>query len=491
MKRGGLRTFLRWFRILVSLGLLAGTLLLVHWNRNHDPRFWAFLETPPGRVLVRFLQWRGKVPDTNPMVRLDEEEERVRARLEKKVAATWPTARLTLKNGKSRIGHVVGADERSVTFAESWSGAGRIAVRIALAEIKSLEAYPDPPPAVSPRDAKFHLERPEFDLHRFPPYTIVTDEPFSSVVGYVRELELLERQIRSTFAGLITRTNRVDGIQVMVFSREEDYKGFQNKHAPLMENTAGFYAVMLDRLVLYNQAGSTAVKELRENVTSTAEQFRAGANGDQDYDRMLRQQERSMLQQIDRQSRQISTTCPAARGGASALPHAGHSLEFPRRERLADGGPRGVLRGGPPGGDPASTHAQLVLAAVRDGKNIPLVRTGQPPLGARPARLRRNPFPGRGPRLRTVLGAGALPAAHVAPPQVRGLSPPYPLSAKTCARWRSLRRWRFCFGSWRLDEESCSSRTCADTWPACDVFPPVVLAFPAAAPFCVDRRLPP
>jgi hypothetical protein len=74
------------------------------------------------------------------------------------------------------------------------------------------------------------------------------------VVGYVRELELLERQIRSTFAGFITRTNRVDGIQVMVFSREEDYKGFQNKHAPLMENTAGFYAVMLDRLVLYNQA---------------------------------------------------------------------------------------------------------------------------------------------------------------------------------------------------------------------------------------------
>ena len=371
MKRGGLRTFLRWLRILVSLGLLCGTLLLVHWNRNHDPRFWAFLETPPGRVLVRFLQWRGKVPDTNPMVRLDEEEERVRVRLEKKVAAAWPSARLTLRNGTSRIGHVVGTNDRSITFAESWTGGGRIAVKIALTEIKALEAYPDAAPAVSPRDAKFHLERPQFDLHRFPPYTIVTDEPFSSVVGYVRELELLERQIRSTFAGLITRTNRVDGIQVLVFSREEDYKGFQNKHAPLMENTAGFYAVMLDRLVLYNQAGSAAVQELRENVTSTAEQFRAGANGDRDYDRMLRQQERSMLQQIDRQSRQISTTVLRHEGAHQLFHTLGiHSSFHAENVWLMEG--LAVYCEGDRPGAILRPHVQQILASVREGKNIPL-----------------------------------------------------------------------------------------------------------------------
>ena len=371
MKRGGLRTFFRWLRILLSLGLLGGTVLLVHWNRNHDPRFWAFLETPPGRVLVRFLQWRGKVPDTNPMVRLDEEEERLRARLETKIAGGWPTARLTLRNGKARVGHVVAADERSVTFAEAWSGAGRIAVRISLSEISGLEAYPDPPPTVSPRDAKFQLERPGFNLHRFPPYTIVTDEPFSSVVGYVRELELLERQIRSTFASLITRTNRVDGIQVLVFSREEDYKGFQNKHAPLMENTAGFYAVMLDRLVLYNQAGSAVVQELRDTVSTTADQFRAGANGNREYDRMLRQQERSMLQQIDRQSRQISTTVLRHEGAHQLFHTLGiHSSFHAENVWLMEG--LAVYCEGDRPGAILRPHVQLIQSAVRDGKNISL-----------------------------------------------------------------------------------------------------------------------
>ncbi len=371
MKRGGFRTFLRWLRILVSLGLLGGTLVLVQWNRNQDPRFWAFLETPPGRVLVRFLQWRGKVPDSRPTVRLTAAEEQIRLRLEKKIAAAWPTARLTLRNGRVRVGNVAASDGRSITFAEAWGGTGRFATRIALTEIKNLEAYPDSAPLVSARDVKFHLERPEFDLHRFPPYTIVSDEPFSSVVGFVRELELLERQIRSSFGDLITRTNRVDGIQVMVFSREEDYKAFQKKHAPLMENTAGFYAVMLDRLVLYNQAGSTAVQELRENVTSTAEQFRAGAKGDREYDRLLRQQERSMLQQIDRQSRQISTSVLRHEGAHQLFHTLGiHSSFHAENVWLMEG--LAVYCEGDRPGAVLRANAQLILAAARDGRNIPL-----------------------------------------------------------------------------------------------------------------------
>ena len=113
------------------------------------------------------------------------------------------------------------------------------------------------------------------------------------------------------------------------------------------------------------------MKELRDNVTSTAEQFRAGANGDQDYDRMLRQQERSMLQQIDRQSRQISTTVLRHEGSHQLFHTLGiHSSFHAENVWLMEG--LAVYCEGDRPGAILRPNAQLVLAAVRDGKNIPL-----------------------------------------------------------------------------------------------------------------------
>jgi hypothetical protein len=263
-------------RLVVLLLLTGAAVQLVLWNRAYDPRFYQFLSTPPGRTLSRVMKW----PNLHNHRQIDKTEEELtdeelvwKRKLEKGLRESWPTHRLLLRNGGESLGRILSETEQSLLFRESFGGQGRIETDIPKAMIEDISPWRVPIPEVTWRDIRFQMEYPDFQLTWFGHYTVLTDAPYYQVAASVRELENLHRQYMDLFGSLLRFPKSEQRLQVLFFSREDQYRAHQITYAPSLSNSSGYYSPLEDRMVIFNQSSSAQSQQMREEVRVDIEQM--------------------------------------------------------------------------------------------------------------------------------------------------------------------------------------------------------------------------
>ncbi len=264
-----LRLAFRVLRILLLLLLCAASVQLVLWNRKYDPRFYDFLSTSPGRAISKALGWPNfyntEFEELDPSEYTDEERAIFR-RLERELRMTWPTHQLTLQDGTEHYGTLISYRNGSLTFREFFGSEGVLEKQIPRAEIAALKEYEEPIPKISLQDVRLQMEYPDFNLTRFGHYTILTDAPYFQVADSVKALEKLYAQYMEELGELIRFPQGQGGLQVIFFSSEEQYREHQRRDAPELEDSAGYYSPLEDRMVVFNQLHSDRSREVRADV---------------------------------------------------------------------------------------------------------------------------------------------------------------------------------------------------------------------------------
>ena len=256
---------------LLAVGLtVAGGGGLVYLRRsNIDPRFYRFLESQPGRTVARIMGWsvdfRLPPPDI-PEEEMTPQEIAIKRKLEEQIRRDQPRHRLELTNGEVLAGRVVAYSDNTITFLERYGDTGELAMQIRRGRIARLSVQTNHAPRITYRDVQFHRGFPDFEFHRVPPFTAVTDDNFFRVQRSVRLLQRLHEEFLAYFAPLVTRPERGDGIQLLFFEEEEGFRQYSERHAPRLENTSGFYSPRLDRLVVFNQITSDKLRDARREL---------------------------------------------------------------------------------------------------------------------------------------------------------------------------------------------------------------------------------
>ena len=267
-------------RLAVLSGLLGGTLLLLHWNRIGDPRFYRFLDTGTGRWMAETFRWYGPeapfIPDEREESRMTPEERATRRRMEERVRAEQPTHELLFTDGQTLEGRVVEERPQEVVFVRTYGDSAEVTAVVPRRRLESIRRLEQPAPVISYRDVRFQMEFPDLNYYRRPPYSLLTDESFFRVEQTVEILEVLHGQFVEVWRGLMEDARPDRSVQVLFFSRQDAFRAYQQEHAPRMESSAGFYSPRLDRLVLFNQRGSERVAELRRQVEEEEARHRAG-----------------------------------------------------------------------------------------------------------------------------------------------------------------------------------------------------------------------
>jgi len=300
--------------------LTVATYQLVVWNRNYDPRFYHFLSTAPGRTLSRLMNWStfyNQPPYDKPEREFTAEELSWKRKIEARLKDSWPSHRLVTRQGEEHLVRILRQSESMLRFEQSFGGGGRLSRDIERSEIAILEPYEIPPPRVSWRDVRFQMEFPTFQLIHLGHYAVVTDAPYFQVIDSVRTLEALYADYMVLFGDLRQTDRPAHGLQVLLFSQEEAYRQHQNLSAPGLENSAGFYAPLQDRMVVFNQYHSSHSRQMREEIEAEIQRIflEAGTAAE----RRSIQEMRSRVEEQMRERGRRETTATLRHEGAHHL----------------------------------------------------------------------------------------------------------------------------------------------------------------------------
>lgn len=246
----------RSFNVRVLIMLLA---LLAAWglyalSRAGDPRFYLFLTTPPGRLLARVFGWssglRSELPEKSE-ADMTAEELTVKYKWEKQLTAEMPLHRLLLNSGPALEGRLIEETPEYVIFEEAY-GDGGLTLRFDRKRLEGIQQLARPAHLVSYRDVRFKMEFPKLRFYKRPPFTIAADDKYGRVESAVDELRRLNVNFFELFGSLARRPQMGSSVQVLFLSKGEDFRSYQKRYAPGAENVIGFYALQLDRLVVYH-----------------------------------------------------------------------------------------------------------------------------------------------------------------------------------------------------------------------------------------------
>jgi Protein of unknown function (DUF1570) len=325
-------------RLAVLLGTFTMTAWLVKWNRAHDPRFFWVMQTRPAAWLTGRLAPRGPLAsrwlDPRP---LNEEERRTQAEMARELAASWPTHRVRLLDGREFKGRILEQTSREVVIEEQIPRAGAVRTRWPVSRIDEVERLTEAPPPVLDLDVRFRRSLPDLHYFRSPPFTLMTDQSVFDSHDRVEELRALHRELGEIFAPLVTQARMRDGIQLVVFEEEEAYAAYCEATAPRLENSAGFYAPATGRLALFNQRSAEHVAQAREQLSREAE--RAGRKAVSVVQKkMLMSQVRALRSQIDQMADRASRETLRHEGAHQYLHLAGvHSRHYAENAWLLEG----------------------------------------------------------------------------------------------------------------------------------------------------------
>ena len=372
------RTFLRvfpWIRWTALLFLMFWAYQLVVWNRNYDPRFYHFLSTAPGRTLARVMKWPtfyNQDPHDKPEGRFTAEELAWKRQLEAQLREAWPTHVLRMLNGDEHLIRITRETPTHVTISESFGGQGRVTKEVDRREILSLKPHTQLMPAISWRDVRFQMEFPDFQLIHFGHYTVLTDAPYYQVLASVRELEHMHSQYMELLGDLVQHQAKGHSLQVLFFSDEQQFRTHQQRSAPDLATSAGFYSPLTDRMVVFNQYHSIHARNMRQEIQDEIRNMMLQANSRHER-RALEDMRQSVEEQL-RQRGQRETIATLRHEGAHHLSYTYgvHSWFHAENGWLIEG-LAVYFETDPPGGVGPS-HQQTLLRLLSESRIPPLAK---------------------------------------------------------------------------------------------------------------------
>lgn len=284
-----------WIRVMGMLVLMAAAAQLVMWNRDYDPRFYQFLSTAPGQALSRVMQWPNLYNRQLSDKALEEytDEERVwRQKLLKQLSQSWPTHTLELKNGTIKHVRFMEVNTRYVSVREHFGGQGELDTRIFRSDIAEIEPFTDPQPTVTWRDVRFQMEYPDFHLTYSGHYTVLSDAPYYQISSSVEALEDLRGTYLDLFTPLVRFPKPEQGLQVLFFSKESQYREHQSRSAPALADSVGYYSPLEDRLVVFNHQFSEQTTENRRQVAEEVRELLSQPRSEAERQHILHLQQR-------------------------------------------------------------------------------------------------------------------------------------------------------------------------------------------------------
>jgi len=241
-----------------------GAALLFFMGRlNIDPRIYRYLDSGTGKAVAKIMGWSVEfdlAPPDKPEAEMTPQEIEIKRTLQQAVGSRLPTHRLVLNSGEAFEGKVLAITSKHVKFQETYGDSGAMAASIRRSRIREVRDLYKRPPEITYRDVTLRVKFPEFEFHREPPYTVVTDENYFRVQNSVKVLRRVHTGFMAIFEPLVTRPEGGDGIQLVFFAKEKEYKEYAERYAPRLENSSGFYSPKLDQLIVFNQITTGQIK---------------------------------------------------------------------------------------------------------------------------------------------------------------------------------------------------------------------------------------
>ena len=351
------------------LALLGFVGQLVIWNRNTDPRFYRFLGTRPGKMLSGLMNW----PNLHlhrPLDKAESEftdEERIwKRKLERQLATSWPTHVLALEDETEKHVRIEGRVRGGLRVQEHFGGKGSLESFISHTKIRKERPYTVPKPAVTWRDVQFQMEYPDFQLMYFGHYTVLTDAPYFQIESSVKALERVRKQYMERFGDLVRFPKPDQGLQVLFFSNETQYREHQQSSAPHLASSAGYYSPMEDRMVVFNQYHSDRARNIRDEVREKINAMLADARSPEERQHILRMQ--SSVEEQIRARGNLETIATLRHEGVHhlAYTHGVHSWIHAENAWVIEG--KAVYFEPDPPGEVPLSHVSALVSLVRDAR---------------------------------------------------------------------------------------------------------------------------
>ena len=233
--------------VLFWIPLLVGTWLIFSWSRTGDPRFYSFMDTRPGQIISRTFDWHDVPmvlePREKTIDELTDEELSVKKQIEEELQASRSEHRLTFHNKRTMEGpHRQRVQEIPPFRRELWrqrpclredqKEANKIHRDIISANSRSYlprRGLPDGIPEYAPLQ-----ERAVYYFNRRILFPCRRCDACSYGGCVMTSLY--------NFRDLVVNPESERAIQIIFFSNEKSFRTCQEKYAPHMDNTAGFYS---------------------------------------------------------------------------------------------------------------------------------------------------------------------------------------------------------------------------------------------------------
>lgn len=268
---------------------------------------------------------------------LTESEQTTRQHLKQHLAETWPTEKLIWTTGEETEGRLLERREQHILFERRYGRSGIMQVAVSLDEIAAIEPAP-PLPEITVRDVRFYREYPAFEFHKAPPYTVVSDAPYFEVEQAIAALHRQYREIIAVFNPLVEDAGRREDIQVLFFSRRQDFETCRARYASNMVGVSAFYSLELDRLVVYHAAESETVADARNRMSAEEQRVREQYINRPDLEPQIQRWKNEMEQSIAAFAREQTLRSLRHEGAHQLLFSLGvHAAEAPCGEWLYEG----------------------------------------------------------------------------------------------------------------------------------------------------------
>lgn len=351
------------------LVLVAAAAQLVLWNREYDPRFYQFLGTPPGQALSRVMQWPNlynRQLSDKPLEEYTDDERLWRQKLLRQLSQSWPTHTLELQNGMTKHVRFIEVDSRFVSVREHFGGQGELDTRIPRSDIERMESYTYPQPTVTWRDVRFQMEYPDFHLTYSGHYTVLSDAPYYQIASSVEALEELREMYLGLFNPLVRFPKTEQGLQVLFFSRESQYREHQSRSAPALDDSVGYYSPLEDRLVIFNHQFSERTVENRRQVSEEVRELLEQSRSTAERQHILQLQQR--IEDEIRNHARLETLSTLRHEGAHHLSYTYgvHSWIHAENAWVIEG--LASYFEGPHPGQPTPSHLISLLSLDKDNR---------------------------------------------------------------------------------------------------------------------------
>jgi len=202
-----------------------------------------------------------------------ERELAVQKSLERLMEQRVPTHRLIYDSVKTLTGTLLEDHPGYIVFSQQYGDSGQMSIQLARSRIVRIEECLPGRTEISHRDVRFHMQFPQKNFYKSPPYTIISEESFFAVEDIVKQLQALYVQITETFKPLITSGARKADIQLLVLSNADEYAAYRARYAFDLEGSSGFYSHSMDQMVVYHQRGSSWVQDGKGRIASLERQY--------------------------------------------------------------------------------------------------------------------------------------------------------------------------------------------------------------------------